>query len=115
MKQVVVIVLSLMFLTSSVSSIAGDIEVVEGATQLHISCAGAMNRVVEWDTMLRNSSGEERTVKVNCKFFDPMDQMVAEDVKRVKVRAYGTSPVKGSKIMKTEDAHRILATKVEVQ
>jgi hypothetical protein len=115
MKQVIVIALSVMFLASSVSGFAGDVEVVQGATHLRISCAGEINRLVEWDTMLRNSSGEERTVMVNCRFFDPMDQIIAEDVKHVKVKAYETRPVKGSKIIKTEDAHRILATKVEVQ
>jgi hypothetical protein len=115
MKQAIVIALSAMFLVSSISGFAGDIEVVLDATNLRISCAGRINRLVEWDTMLRNSSGEERTVKVNCRFLDLMDQIIAEDVKYVKVKAHGTMPVNGSKIIKTEDAHRILATKVEVQ
>jgi hypothetical protein len=115
MKQVIAIALFVMFLASSVSAFAGDIEVVQGATHLRISCAEKINRLVEWDTTVQNTSGEDKTVKVKCIFLDVMDQTIAEDVKQVKVKAYETKPVKGSRLLKTGDANRILATMVEVQ
>ena len=114
MKQVIVIAL-VMFLASSVSGFAGDIEVVQGTTHLEISSAVGENRLVEWDTMLKNTCGEERTVKLNCRFLDESDQVVTEHVQHVKVKANETRPVKGSKLMKTGDADRVLAVKVEVQ